>query len=186
MQAENDVQGEGRIGDVDTPTGPLGMLSNLLAAIGTIWIFALMFLVVADVAGRNLFDAPITGVAEIAGHSVIAIVFLQISLAVLGERLTTADFLVNRLRRRLPLLMLALEIAFMSVGALVFAAIVYASWADTADAWRTGEFFGVQGVFTVPVFPFRAIMVLGSTVAVAAYLAVIIRKISDFRGQPQS
>lgn len=75
-------------------------LTEILAAIGTIGIFALMALIVADVLGRNFFDSPITGVAEIAARSVVAIVFLQIAAAVLAGRMTRADFLVIFLERR--------------------------------------------------------------------------------------
>ena len=69
----------------------LGSVANILSAIGTIWIGLLMVLIVLDVIGRNFLNAPITGVAEIAGRSVVAIVFLQIAAAVMQGRLTRAD-----------------------------------------------------------------------------------------------
>jgi hypothetical protein len=36
------------------------------------------------------------------------------------------------------------------------------------------EFFGVQGIFTVPTWPFRALIVLGGTAGAAAYLALLV------------
>lgn len=153
------------------PRGNLyALAANVLAAIGTIWIFLLMFLIVADVLGRNFFNMPITGVAEIAAHSVVAIVFLQVSSAVLADRLTTADFLTRIIRARAPALMRAIDTLFLLVGALVFAAITYASWPQLRTSWLRGEYFGVQGVFTIPTLPFRAIIVIGSVAAIVAYL----------------
>lgn len=146
----------------------LGSVANILSAIGTIWIGLLMVLIVLDVIGRNFLNAPITGVAEIAGRSVVAIVFLQIAAAVMQGRLTRADFLIRRIQRASPGTARLLDTVFALIGALVFAMILWSSWPKMADAWVTAEFFGVQGVFTIPTFPFRAITVIGSAVALLA------------------
>lgn len=148
------------------------LAANILAAVGTLWILALMGVIVADVVGRNLLDRPITGVAETAGHSVVAIVFLQLTSAVLAGRMTRADFVARIIAGRAPWLGRLLDALFALVGALVFAAIIYASWPDLSAAWTRGEFFGVPGVFTVPTWPFRAIIVLGSAGAMVAYLGL--------------
>ncbi len=124
-----------------------------------------MLLVVADVIGRNFMNAPITGVSEIAARSVVAIVFLQVSHAILQGRLTRADFLIRRIGTHLPLARRSLEVAFALAGAIVFALIVWSSWGKTASSWTTAEFFGVQGVFTIPTFPFRAITIIGALLA---------------------
>ncbi|EWG99298.1 TRAP transporter small permease subunit [Halomonas sp. BC04] len=95
-------------------------LADLLAALGTFWIFVLMSLVVADVAGRNFFDTPLTGFAEFAGLSVAAIVFLQLGAGIIGGRMTRAGFLIDIIGRRLPRLRLALD-------------VVYAWWAASSS-----------------------------------------------------
>lgn len=143
----------------------LGLAAAVLSSIGTVWIAALMLLVVADVIGRNFMNAPITGVAEIAARSVVAIVFLQVSHAIMQGRLTRADFLIRGIGARLPVARTALETAFALTGAVVFALIVWGSWGKTLDSWTSAEFFGVQGVFTIPTFPFRAITIIGATLA---------------------
>lgn len=143
----------------------LSSAAAILSGIGTLWIGALMLLVVADVIGRNFLNAPITGVAEIAGHSVVAIVFLQISHAVMQGRLTRADFLIRAIGARAPFARDLLERGFALTGAVIFALIVWASWGKTVNSWTSGEFFGVQGVFTIPTFPFRAIIVIGAGLA---------------------
>ncbi|MGR3507588.1 MAG: TRAP transporter small permease subunit [Paracoccaceae bacterium] len=166
--------------------GPVGTVLSLSAAvlsgIGTIWIAALMLLVVADVIGRNFLNAPITGVAEIAGRSVVAIVFLQAAHAILQGRLTRADFLIRRIQGRLPLARDALELFFAQTGTVVFALIVWASWGKTMGSWTSGEYFGVQGVFTIPTFPFRAITIIGATLASLACLY----RAAHIRNSPES
>lgn len=159
---------------IGAPLGPIGaalsMAAAVLSSIGTVWIAALMFLVVGDVIGRNFMNAPITGVAEIAARSVVAIVFLQVAHAIMQGRLTRADFLIRGIGARLPIARVALERSFAIAGAIVFALIVWASWGKTVGSWTSAEFFGVQGVFTIPTFPFRAITIIGASLACLACL----------------
>ncbi len=162
----------------------LGSLAAIMSSIGTLAIGALMVLIVADVLGRNFFNAPITGVAEIAGRAVVAIVFLQVAAAILQKRLTRADFLIRRLQGVSPKGVCLVEALFCIAGMIVFALIVWASWPKLASAWATSEFFGVQGVFTIPTWPFRGITVLGSAAAVLAALYRAQDEIRKFRSLP--
>mgnify|MGYP006902221328 CR=1 FL=1 len=57
---------------------PLEFPANLLASVGTVWIFLIMALVVADVIGRDFLDSPITGVAEFSSRSVSALSLIHI------------------------------------------------------------------------------------------------------------
>ncbi|MCS6890456.1 MAG: TRAP transporter small permease subunit [Rhodovarius sp.] len=154
---------------------PVRWLLDALAAIGTIWTFGLMLLICADVIGRSFLNAPITGVAEIAAHSVVGIVFLQIGATIYCERMTRADFLIERLRRALPRLGLSLEALFLLVGGLVMAFIAQAAWPGLWNAVDRREFFGVQGLFTVPTWPFRALIVLGGAAGALAYATLLLR-----------
>ncbi|SNS24564.1 TRAP transporter small permease subunit [Antarctobacter heliothermus] len=156
----------------------LGGLAAAMSAVGTAAIGALMLLIVADVIGRNLLSMPITGVSEIAARTVVAIVFLQVPAAILQRRLTRADFLVRRIARASPRAVVVIEALFCLTGAVVFALIVWASWPKFASAWETSEFFGVQGVWTIPTWPFRGITVLG---AATAALAALYRAVQETR-----
>lgn len=148
----------------------LGSVAAAMSAIGTAAIGALMLLIVSDVIGRNLLNMPITGVSEIAARTVVAIVFLQVPAAILQKRLTRADFLVRRIERASPSAVALIEALFCLTGAVVFALIVWASWPKFASAWASSEFFGVQGVWTIPTWPFRGITVLGAFTAILAAL----------------
>jgi TRAP-type C4-dicarboxylate transport system permease small subunit len=152
---------------------PARLALDGLAAIGTIWTFGLMCLICADVIGRSFLNAPITGVAEIAANSVVGIVFLQIGATIYNRRMTRADFLIERINRAAPSLGRAIELVFMLLGAAVMAFIAVSTWPYVWTSIAQREFFGVQGIFTVPTWPFRALIVLGGAAGTLAYLVLI-------------
>jgi TRAP-type C4-dicarboxylate transport system permease small subunit len=154
---------------------PVRTILDALAAIGTVWILALMLLICADVIGRSFLNAPITGVAEIAAHSVVGIVFLQIGATIYHQRMTRADFLIARLAAAAPGLGRVIEALFALVGAAVMAFIAQAAWPGVWNSLNLREFFGVQGLFTVPTWPFRALIVLGGAAGALGYLAVFVQ-----------
>lgn len=152
------------------PADALGRFTQIVAALGTAWTFGLMVLIVADVIGRSFLSRPITGVAEIAAHSIVAIVFLQLASTVHARRMTRADFLIERFHRSSPALARLLEFAFLVAGAIICLLIAYAGWKPLAGAFAASEYFGVRGVFTIPTWPFRAIIVFGAGLAALVFL----------------
>jgi TRAP-type C4-dicarboxylate transport system permease small subunit len=158
-------------------SGPIQMLLDGLAAIGTIWTFGLMLLICADVIGRSFLNAPITGVAEIAAHSVVGIVFLQIGATIYHRRMTRADFLIQRVLIWAPRFGRGVEALFFLIGALVMFFIAQAAWPGMWNSINLREFFGVQGLFTVPTWPFRGLIVLGGVAGGIAYLAVFVAEL---------
>ncbi len=140
-----------------------------LSAIGIAWIFALMLLVGADIVSRFFFNAPISGVAEVAGFSVVAITFLQLPAAVYQGRLARADLLLQRLRARAPAAASALERLFAALGAAVFAAVAVAAFNGLVQSWSTNDQFGAQGVFTFPKWPIWLLVLTGSAASMAAF-----------------
>ena len=170
-----------------TPHHPMQTLFNVLAAIGTLWIFAIMLLVVGDVLGRNFFDRPITGVAEFSARSVVAIVFLQLAAAIGSGKMTRSDFLLKILHRWSPRGAALLEAAFALLAALVFLALAYISWPEWQQSWGSNEYFGVQGVYMIPTWPFRGLLVIGSLMAALAYLlclAALLKRPRPVNGVP--
>lgn len=156
-------------------THPLQSIFNVLAAIGTVWIFFLMLLVVADVVGRNFLDKPITGVAEFAARSVSAIVFLQLAAAIGAGKMTRSDFLQRILLRWSPRSVAVTDSLFAVLGAVLFLALAWISWPELLSSWKGNEYFGVQGVYMIPTWPFRGLVVVGSVAAAIAYLLGIPR-----------
>jgi len=162
-----------KIGPVEG--GPADRLAEVLSATGSVWTFLLMFLIVADVIGRSFLNSPIVGVAEIAGRSVVAIVFLQLAGAILSDRLTRADLLLQVIGKRSPGLRRGMEFVFMLCAALVCGLIVMGGWAESTGTFTSNEFFGVQGVFTIPIWPFRWLMTLGAVFGMLAALLAAFR-----------
>ncbi|QJX03285.1 TRAP transporter small permease [Alcanivorax sp. IO_7] len=122
---------------------------------------------------RNFFDTPLTGVAEFAGLSVAAIVFLQLGAGILGGGMTRAGFLIDKINRRLPRLRLALDVVYALVGCIIFALLTYSAWPELVQSWRSDEFYGVRGIYMLPGWPFRALAVVGAAMATLAYLFLI-------------
>ena len=140
-------------------------LVGVLNAAGVVWVFALMFLITADIAARTLFDDPIAGVTEMVSLSLVASVFLQLAHAVLHGRLMHVEMFLTPLARRAPAAASAWRALFALVGITLLAALVLGSWPDLASAWATAEFAGVEGIFTVPVWPIKLLIVVGSGAA---------------------
>ena len=137
---------------------------------GVVWVFALTFLICADIAGRTLFDSPLQAVPEIVALSLIACVFLQLAFAVDGARLTRADIFLSQIRRRSDGTAGGLERFFAIAGALVLLAMAAGAWPDFVRALRTAEFVGVEGIYTLPITPIKFIVVLGAVTAALSYL----------------
>ena len=172
MSVDVDLLQEG--GPSTAPAHPLGRVAEVLAAIGTLWIFAMMLLVVADVVGRNFLDAPITGVAEFASRSVASIVFLTLASAICSGRMTRSDFVPRLLGTRAPGLVRILDVGNALLGVVLFAALAVIGWPELMRSWQGNEYFGVQGVATMAAWPFRALLVGGAAVAALAYLLAIL------------
>lgn len=130
----------------------------------------MMMAVVADVVGRNFLNLPITGVSEFAARSVASIVFLQLAAAICTGRMTRSDFLLNILQKHVPGLAKSLDVFNVLVGSFLFFALAVIAWPEFTESLAGNEFFGVQGVYTVPTWPFRGLIVLGSVFAAMAYL----------------
>lgn len=166
------------------PTDPLTRVTDVMASIGTVWTFLLMLLIVADVIGRSFLSRPIVGVAEVAGQSVVAIVFLQLAAAIRQKRMTRADFLIDPLVRNRPRIGRLMESIFSVIGALILAILAYAMWPELHDSLRGTQFFGVPGVFTIPTWPFRLIIFMGAVLSAVAYLALAIEDFALSRSGP--
>jgi len=147
-----------------------GTVSAGLDALGTVWIFALMVLIVADVVGRTVFLAPIPGVTELVKLSIVGIVFLQVGHTLRAGRITRTDMMIGRLRRRMPRVGHAVEVVFHLAGATVFALIFEASLPFFERSITAGENVGTHGYFVAPVWPVRLIILVGSAVAALEFL----------------
>lgn len=136
-----------------------------LNAAGVVWVFALMFLIAADITARSLFDSPIAGVTEMVSLSLVGCVFLQLAHAVLHGRLMRVEMFLTPLEQRAPAAANAWRASFALLAVALLVALVLGAWPDLVSAWATAEFAGVEGIFTVPVWPIKSIIVFGTAIA---------------------
>jgi TRAP-type C4-dicarboxylate transport system permease small subunit len=141
-------------------------LVYVLLAAAALLTFGLSFLVVADIAGRVLFNSPVKGTPEIVSMSIVIICFLLAGYAVHSGGMLQADVLVRFLGRRGPAVSALLSGV---LGAAFFALIVWGSYEPTLHAWTSGEFEG-EGALRVPVWPARIVVMLGSLLVAILYL----------------
>ena len=147
----------------------LAALELGMNSVGTLWIFGLMFLICADVAGRYLFSAPIQGAAEMVGYSIVTAVFLQMASTLHAGRLTRVELLIEPLEARRPAAAQTFNTVFNLLGAAVFGLIVWGTWPKLHDAWANDEITGIPGVFTFRIWPFLAVIVFGAAVTAVEF-----------------
>ncbi len=149
--------------------------------IGTALIVALMVLIGTDVFGRTAFNTPISGVPELVSLSIVAIVFLQVPQALRSGRFTRSDALLKWVWRSKPRAALAMELIFDTIAILTLFALLYAAWPLFAKSWTNNTFVGAVGDFTAPVWPVKLIMVIGTTLLIAQFLARIFKLVTARR-----
>ncbi len=146
-----------------------GLLTAVLAAVGTGWILLLMALICADVLSRWLFNAPILGVAEMVQFSIVGIVFLQLPQTLRVGGLTRADVLFARIESGAPRVAHVLQFAYNLIGAALFAIILIATWPLAGQAFADHEFYGSTGVVQIPTGPLKAIIIVGCAAMVVQF-----------------
>lgn len=155
-----------------------------LNAIGTVLIFALVVMINLDVFSRFLFNSPIDGVTELVELSIVAIVFLQLGDAVRTGRLTRSEGLYSKLQERHPGFGHVLGALFDLAGAVFFVTIILGGIPRFVDAWQRDYFSGIRGIFVVPVWPVRLILVIGSLTVVLVFLGLAGKHLTALRKEP--
>ncbi len=157
------------------PNSLFGRLVDGLNAAGSVVIGAVMLLMCADVLMRNLFNHPLDGVAEMVAASIIIIVFLQLPSTLRHGRMSRADLFIDPFIQKRPVAGRRLRALFSLFGIFACGVIAYATWPLLAKAWLDSEFFGIEGVFTMPVWPMRAVVLLGAALAAAQYVLLALQ-----------
>lgn len=140
--------------------------ARALLAFSATLAFLLSFLVVADVVGRVVFNAPVKGTPEIVSMTIVVICFLQASYAIRSGGMLRVDVLTHALPARARA---AFAVWGCLLGALFFAVILYGGIDPLLHAWRSGEFEG-EGALRVPTWPARAAVLIGAALATLDYI----------------
>ena len=155
-----------------------------LNSAGSALILAIVVMINLDVFSRFLFNKPIDGVTELVELSIVAIVFLQLGDAVRNGRLTRSEGLYNKLCEKKPRLGHILGAFFDLAGAAFFLTIIAGSIPRFIDAWERGYYSGNKGIFVVPVWPVRLILVIGAITVVLVFLGLVMKHIKALRAAP--
>jgi len=144
---------------------PVARLARWMNGAGVVWVFAIMFMICADIVGRNVFQSPIAFVPEAVALSLVGCVFLQIPFAVHENKLTRAEFLIWRLAASRPDLVRGWDAVMALMAAAILLLMTIGAWPDFTRALSTSEFAGVEGIFKISVWPIKLIIVVGAAVA---------------------
>jgi TRAP-type mannitol/chloroaromatic compound transport system permease small subunit len=167
----------------DTVTRPpaiVGLLNVsviVLNAIGSLWVLLLVILICADSFGRSLFNRPIDGVTELVAVTMAVIVFCQLADTVRLGKLTRSDAFLGTLAASNKTGAALVVISFDLLGIGVMTAIIVGTWPLLVESFVRGYYIGEQGVFTLPEWPIKGMVVLGS---VACLLCFLVRAVDHW------
>lgn len=161
------------------PDSWFGRLIDGLNAAGSVLIGAVMLLMCTDVLLRDLANRPIDGVAELVATSIVIIVFLQLPATLRHGRMSRADLFIDPLIARRSRAGKRLRALFSLAGVFACGVIAYATWKPLSQAWDGNEYLGVEGVFTFPIWPMRAVVLLGGLLAAVQYLLLVLQDLKE-------
>lgn len=149
---------------------PLDRLIIGMNALGSVWILLLILLVTTDSMSRSFLARPIAGVTEMVQLSIVGIVFMQLADAIRTGKLTRADSFLTLIRKRHTSAAHRLEACFFAFGAVYMALGLWGSVPLLVEAAKRKAFLGNEGVFTVVVWPVKAVLVLGLAIGLIEFL----------------
>ena len=156
----------------------LSRAANILAiatnALGTLVVLALVVTLNVDVVARGLFSSPIPGTYEIVQFSVVLIVFLQLADVVRVDRLTRSDGFLNVMQGRRPGIAANMRRIINALSAIFMGLIAYITFPEFLHMWETNDFFGVPGLFTLPWWPVKLVITLGTALSCLIFLLKVI------------
>jgi TRAP-type C4-dicarboxylate transport system permease small subunit len=144
-------------------------IAKALMLMAAFWAFVLCFIILTDIIGRGVFNAPLHGTKEIVANSIVMIVFLQAGYAIRSRSMLRADFLVNLLPAGAQKAILLLGYL---LGAAFFVLMITGGWELAVRSFVNGEFEG-EGALRVPVWPTRWMILIGGALAILNYLVLI-------------
>lgn len=141
------------------------MLVDGFAAVGTVMIGVLMVVICADVIARNLMGSSLPLISEFGALLLVMIVYLQLATTLRHDRMPRSDFLLIALERASPGPARFLRALFDLVTAIALGVIAWSTLGIFGRDLAAGDFIGITGVATLPVWPFRAVILVAMVVA---------------------
>jgi TRAP-type mannitol/chloroaromatic compound transport system permease small subunit len=149
----------------------------VLNAFGSLWVLLIVVLICSDSFGRSFFNRPLDGVNELVAVSMAFIVFCQLPDTVRLNKLTRSDTYLPRLQASNALLARVIVCGFDILGMAAMIAIIIGTTPLLIESIERGYYIGEQGIFTIPEWPIKGMVVLGSA---ATMLCFAIRAVSHW------
>lgn len=127
-------------------------------ALGTLVVLALVAVVNYDVVARGVFNKPFMGAVEVVQFSMVLIVFLQLPDVARANRLTRSDGFLVILGNSRPGLSQLIQRFIDTISCVFMLLIAIAIWPEFIELLETGDYFGIPGVFTAPVWPLKLVI----------------------------
>jgi len=155
-----------------------GRLLHAFGLVSAVATFMMLLLVAANVIGRYLFNAPITGAFEITESLLVVGIMLGLALTQYHD----GHIRVTILTRRMPPSRARYARIFaLIIGAVFFAWCAYASWRFAYQSYSFNE--QEWGTITFPLYPFKFVVFLG---VVLLALQFALDAIDDLAGAPSA
>ena len=155
--------------DIKTVSDGLGRISAALAYVGACSLFGIMCLTTADVAGRYLFNSPITGVFELTEFMVLILIFSFLAYTQSGGGHVSVNLLVScfpkKAQRYIALFNHSLCLILMGL-------ITYMGFRRALELL---EFREASPNLGVPIYPFVFFLVLGCLVMCIEYIRDLLK-----------
>jgi TRAP-type transport system small permease protein len=166
--------------NLKTTSRKLGIFSSIFSYVGAAALFSMMCLTTLDVAGRYIFNHPITGVYELTEYLVLILIFSFLGYTQSKNGHVSVDLLLPKLPARLKAVIDLLN----HLVCLVLMAVIFWMGIETALELRSvGEASPNLGV---PDYPFAFFLAIGCLIMCLEYLRNIIDLLAGPKKDGQS
>ena len=144
-------------------------ISQILAVIGAIILLGMMIIIVLDVGGRYLFNAPLPGANELAGILLVVVASWGIGYCQLLKKHISIDIIYTRFNPKgQSVLNIIANAAFIVVGVL----ICWQMFVKTYEYINKPQLTEILGI---PLWPFMLILAIGFGWASLVYFIELIK-----------
>jgi len=135
-------------------------------------LFIMMVIIVIDVCSRYLLNKPLPGTIEFTRVFMAAVIFLGLAHAEEFRAHIRAKVFISRLPEKFQILM---DIFAWFAGLFLFAIIAWQGFDMLIESWNSREFY--PGVISVPIYPARLLVVLGSLLLCIQFIFNIVQRL---------
>ncbi len=144
------------------------------AYVAGVVLVLLMLLTTADVAGRYIWNSPITGVFDLTHFAVLIMTFLGLAYCGFQRGHVAIELLFDRFSRPVRRV---LNRAINLVGAILFTVIAWRSLVQSVDVREFGE---ASQLVEIPFFPFYWLLAFGALLFAAVMALRVVVPEPDF------